>query len=862
MSHITGVVVTVAAPIEIGPRTGAAPTAPNTWEVPFIYAPAAQGTKLVILHFRAVDLPASNRLEVDLGYGIDVFTAADGPEFWTRPVNPYAAGESIRVRYVTDGAATGGAQIDRYGRGEPHAGEPEHPSLSNCDPFLKDPVYQEPTYDPWWYCSNPPNWENAACAPNGDVRRRVARSVGMIVSVEGDHVSTCSVTLVDSDKVITAGHCHTPEEALTSSITFDYETDCAGNRPPGYSARFYKVKAVIRHIWDGTHDYSLLQLAEAPTGIPAIQMRPDLPSVGEPIFGVHHPNGAVKKLSVPHPGFVNITGRSATALNVPSSFHVSGGSSGSGLFDTAGRIVGICSHGRPCRGEPLIYYPIASVIREIAPASPPPLTRDVMVVFDRSGSMSELDPGGRPKIDAAKDALSLFVQLVRSNVGNRLGLASFSTTAGLEEPIAPVTPVSKLNLIGAAPFNTGKVGALTPNGSTSIGAGLDTARLQFPGPGGNPRSVLLLTDGMQNTPPLVADVEAGLGGIEVHAIGFGTPANLDGALLTALTGSHNGQYAQAESGLALEKFFSHAFGNIFEAGLLADPEFDLPEDQHAGKTLDFGVCGEDAVTVVVGWDREDADLDYTVRAPNGAAVSAAGAGAEHAAGRTWRFLRFLLPQGGQRDGTWQVTPFRPGGGGEFPAGGPALRYFVNVIPTGGPRLRLLGTRGRYYTGDPINPRIVLRYAEGGWPREAEARVTIASPRAGAGNLLAKAKLGPATDAGGDTIPPRQATLAQLEGEAGGALVTYAEQTVALGQGSGDTEGSFEEASLFGAPMADLLAVEGAYTFRFVSRTGRVAGRPASSSGRCTPRSASTPTTPRRRSSRRGSRPAAKKGARW
>ena len=36
---------------------------------------------------------------------------------------------------------------------------------------------------------------------------------------------------------------------------------------------------------------------------------------------------------------------------------------------------------------------------------------------------------------------------------------------------------------------------------------------------------------------------------------------------------------RAGNGLALEKFFSSAFGNIFESGVLMDPEFDLPADQ-------------------------------------------------------------------------------------------------------------------------------------------------------------------------------------------------------------------------------------------------------------------------------------------
>ena len=560
MSHATGSLITIP-PITIGPDSGAPPDAPNTWTFNFAYTPAATGTKLVMLHFQNVSLPASNRLEIDLGYATDVFTSANGAQFWTRPVNVYQEGAQVTIRYITNGAANGGVQLDRYGRGERHAGIQDPTALSNSDPFLGEPVYTEPDYDPFWYCSDPPNWENVECTPP-DVRTQVARGVGMIISVHGDHVSTCSVTLVDSDKVITAGHCITPEEAESASVIFAYQTDCAGARPAGYNPHCFKVTGILNHRWAAPYDYALLQLAIAPLGVPVIQMRHDVPSVGEQVFGVHHPNGAVKKLSIPHPSFSTVTSSNSLNITVPSNFHVSGGSSGSGLFDTAGRIVGVLSRGDPCGGGALTYFPTAAFFTDTAPTSPPPITRDVTVVFDRSGSMSQDDGAGRQKIEAARDAVSLFVQLVQAGTGNRLGLVSFSTAASSppDFAIADVTDPNKNTLIGGAPFAGGIVGSLAPGGNTSIGDGLDQARLQFPAPGGNPRSILLLTDGMQNTPPMIADVEGALGSIAVHAIGFGNASNLDGPLLDGFAAAHSGLYMRAGNGLALEKFFTQAFG--------------------------------------------------------------------------------------------------------------------------------------------------------------------------------------------------------------------------------------------------------------------------------------------------------------
>jgi hypothetical protein len=87
-------------------------------------------------------------------------------------------------------------------------------------------------------------------------------------------LSTSSVTLIDVNKVITAGHCHTPSEALNSSGTFDYFTNRDGSRPAGYNPKFIKVKAVLAHHYDSVGDLSLLQPAEAPVRIPVLQMRP------------------------------------------------------------------------------------------------------------------------------------------------------------------------------------------------------------------------------------------------------------------------------------------------------------------------------------------------------------------------------------------------------------------------------------------------------------------------------------------------------------------------------------------------------------------------------------------------------------
>jgi hypothetical protein len=809
MSHVTGTLQVLSPPKTIGPGT-----------TTFSPAAAPSGTKLLMLHFTNLNFKPGDQLQVELGYATDTFTAADGPEFWTRPVNVYATGGSVQITYVKGGAADGSVQLDKFGRGERHAAVPDssgfHHGTSNCDPFYVDPAYAEPDYDPFWFCAPPPHWDNAAKATNPlDVRNKVMRSVGMIVTQDTQAgvagLSTCSVTLIDADTVITAGHCHTPEEALTSSIIFDYATDENGNRPAGYSPKVYKVKDVIVHHHDGVGDFSILRLKEPVVGIPICQMRHDLPGVGEEVFGIHHPNGAVKKLSPPvSEGFSTVKGSSATGVTVPKSLHVSGGSSGSGLYDMAGRIVGVLSNGDPCCHfgcSDLLYFPTKTILAAIVPAPPTPTTRDVMVVFDRSGSMSEDDGTGRTKIEAARDAAALFYQLIKVG-GNRAGLVSFDTNPHVDQGRASVTAALKTTLIGPPPFITGKVAGLTPGSRTSIGGGLNSAKNELSPAGTNPRAILLMTDGLQNEGLAPSDVD--LTGLTVHAIGFGSESNLDGALLSALANDHGGRYLRAGGGLTLEKFFSDAFGNIFENGIIHDPEVDLPADQSGPKTP-FRVCGEDAITIVAGWNRTDASLLLEVTSPGGAVITSATPAVQSSDGRTWAFLRFGLPIGGERDGLWHVRVVRPGGGGEFPPPSPAMRYFINVIATGGPIMSRMPDSRRYYTGDTINPLVIVRYSNGGWPEDMNVMLTITRPDASVGNALSAAGLKPPGVVDGDVIPARQVTMKSIEASTGNPVANYVDTTIALSDEPGINR-SFESGGLFGRPLTDLLNVEGNYTF--------------------------------------------------
>jgi hypothetical protein len=284
-------------------------------------------------------------------------------------------------------------------------------------------------------------------------------------------------------------------------------------------------------------------------------------------------------------------------------------------------------------------------------------------------------------------------------------------------------------------------------------------------------------------------------------------------------------FTRAETGVSLMKFFSHEFGNIFETGILKDPEFDLPAGQNISQPLEFDVCKEDAATVAVGWDDVQGVLRANLTSPSGIVVSSASSNVEQAQGRSWTFLRVPLPYGGEQMGKWNVTVYRPAPSSPIiprflrsiiraitPP--PPLHYFVNIIPTGGPSLTKVVDNKTYYTGDTINPRVFFRFADGSWPGDAKVELTLSRPNASTGNILSPSGLHPPVSAVGDTIPSRQVTLGDL-----GLPVGQIEETFELGNDPGSSGGYFEDTGFFGKPLNDILVFEGDYLFHFRATTG-------------------------------------------
>ena len=382
MSHRLGSVLPFP-PMDIGPDAGPA-TSPNVWERTFPVDPLA---RFVMLHFdrditagqrqtRSRSRLRHRRLYERVGTGFLVATrsrrSADHHSLHTcRRWRRSRHSRSVWPRRGDGSGGTANTNTDVFLLNSPYA---EHSPAAQ---------YAGGKFPP----GSDPTWENVACVSEA-VMVNTARSVGMYIVVDGDHLSSCTATLIGPDLLVTAGHCvSTDAEVEDRRITFDFQTDCGGNRPGGYNPKFHKLLRVIKSKFITLEiDYCVIQMVTPPggLGLPIVPLRPDTPPEGEPLFIVHHPRGAIKKISR-YPIDPN-----CKVLPIPPTdpggrvyfnCDIDNGSSGSSIFDSAGRIVANLSQWEWGTSS-------LAMIADIAEAPAPAKDVDVVLVFDKSGSMS------------------------------------------------------------------------------------------------------------------------------------------------------------------------------------------------------------------------------------------------------------------------------------------------------------------------------------------------------------------------------------------------------------------------------------------------------------------------------------------
>jgi hypothetical protein len=236
----------------------------------------------------------------------------------------------------------------------------------------------------------------------------------------------------------------------------------------------------------------------------------------------------------------------------------------------------------------------------------------------------------------------------------------------------------------------------------------------------------------------------------------------------------------------------------------------MPDGVSESDPIPLNVCGEEQLTVVLSWEHASENLQLNLDTPAGNTIIATTPGLTVSSGETWVYFRLPLPFAGERDGTWQVRVTRQRGGGEFPEPLDEERFFVTATVQGGPYFRPVGPRF-YYTGDTINPQVVLREPTG-FRVDAKVMIDVELPQEGTGNILTKEGLRSPGEIGGDQIDARAATLIALEKERGPLVPTTTQSFDLFDDGELDGDGALEPDGVFGNQLENLTRFEGNYTF--------------------------------------------------
>ena len=254
--------------------------------------------------------------------------------------------------------------------------------------------------------------------------------------------------------------------------------------------------------------------------------------------------------------------------------------------------------------------------------------------------------------------------------GDGISLVRFDDTA---QTLMPVTDV------GPPVFGGGRIAAIghingpeiDPAGATSIGAGvvagkqaLDAAQA-LGSPHYDVLAMLVLTDGEENTPPMLADVGGSITA-NTFAIGLGRPENISTAALNTLTQGHSGYLLVTgvltpDQATRLDKYFLQVLAGVTNANVILDPHGVL--SQGAEHRIPFARAETDYGMDVFLLSPSPGLVDFELEAPDGQRFTPGSAAAlsnmQYVQTGQMGYYRLSLPAdpahaGGTHPGIWHV----------------------------------------------------------------------------------------------------------------------------------------------------------------------------------------------------------------
>jgi hypothetical protein len=291
----------------------------------------------------------------------------------------------------------------------------------------------------------------------------------------------------------------------------------------------------------------------------------------------------------------------------------------------------------------------------------------VVLVLDHSGSMSEDSGDGTPKVDKLKQAVSTFAGLMLT--GDGVGVVRFDNTIQRllditdVGPLTPVTPGSgrdQVNQIVAG-------NQLDPAGATSIGGGVAEGKATLDSapaivPPWAVKAMVVVTDGVENTPPMIADVASSITA-NTFAIGIGLPSNISVPALDALTQNHHGYLLvtgtiTTDASFRLTKYFLQVLAGVTNANVVIDPQGQLTiGSEHR---IPYQLCEADYGFDAIVLCETPELLDVSLEAPDGTQIAGPVANVQTTLLQGAVLYRAALPAlpaqpTGTHGGTWQLV---------------------------------------------------------------------------------------------------------------------------------------------------------------------------------------------------------------
>ncbi|MCZ6859705.1 MAG: VWA domain-containing protein [Alphaproteobacteria bacterium] len=299
---------------------------------------------------------------------------------------------------------------------------------------------------------------------------------------------------------------------------------------------------------------------------------------------------------------------------------------------------------------------------------------DTLLVLDRSGSMDEL-AGDRTKIEAMRNAVMLYTDLLRPGAGDQLGFVKYNKNNSVYMPMTTISggvqnAIEVSELSGAAIIDLSR---LKPDGRTGIGGAMLTGAAEVGGPFADRGSVMVvLTDGKENEDPsiadAIADIQANDPHIQMYSVGLGfdiEPTKLQNITNMGPEGYHQVVNAQRDETLFdLETFYFKIFASATNMDMVTDPTHVINLTSLTPVVVDRArvISSDRNATFVVLDDPQMRSL-YSLRfiAPNGVILSAGstvgGIPIHERTRNTYRIFRIVFPDQSQAStyvGDWTV----------------------------------------------------------------------------------------------------------------------------------------------------------------------------------------------------------------